>query len=69
VIPAAALAGCGQGQDVIRLSDKEWGGLRKQVLDWLSADLRDWRSLPEKGPENNRPVIAEQPAPWLEHTD
>jgi tetratricopeptide (TPR) repeat protein len=66
---AAALAGCGQGQDANRLSDKGRAGLRKQALDWLSADLRAWRNLLEKGPAQNRPAIAQQLAHWLEDTD
>jgi hypothetical protein len=43
--------------------------LRKQALDWLTADLRAWRSLLEQGPEKNRPAIAQQLAHWLEDTD
>ncbi len=53
----------------VRPSDQERAGLRKQALDWLSADLRAWRTLLEKGPEKNRPAIAQQLAHWLEDTD
>jgi Flp pilus assembly protein TadD len=66
---AAALAGCGQGQDAGRLSDKERAGLRKQARDWLNADLEAWRRLLETGPEKNHPAIAQQLAHWLEDTD
>jgi serine/threonine protein kinase/Flp pilus assembly protein TadD len=66
---AAALAGCCQGQDAKRLSDKEQAGLRKQARDWLRADLEAWRRQLEKGPDTNRPAIAQQLAHWLEDTD
>jgi serine/threonine protein kinase/tetratricopeptide (TPR) repeat protein len=36
---AAALAGCGQGQDAASLNDRERARLRQQALDWLRADL------------------------------
>jgi tetratricopeptide (TPR) repeat protein len=65
----AALAGCGQGQDADPLSDQERAGLRKQALDWLSADLRAWRTLLEKGPEKSRAPIAQALMHWLEDTD
>jgi tetratricopeptide (TPR) repeat protein/tRNA A-37 threonylcarbamoyl transferase component Bud32 len=42
---AAALAGCGQGKDADRLDDKEKARLRGQALDWLRADLEDWRRM------------------------
>jgi tetratricopeptide (TPR) repeat protein len=66
---AAALAGCGQGQDAGSLDDKEHARLRKQALDWLRADLGAWRRLLEKGPAQNRPAIDRQLAHWLEDTD
>ena len=36
---AAALAGCGQGQDAVGLGDLERAQFRKQARDWLSADV------------------------------
>ncbi len=66
---AAALAGCGQGQDVDRLSDKERAGMRKQALDWLRGDLEAYRRLLEKGPAQNRPAVVRKLAHWLEDTD
>jgi hypothetical protein len=39
---AAALAGCGQGNDADKLDDKERARLRKQAVLWLRADLADW---------------------------
>jgi hypothetical protein len=39
---AAALAGCGQGEDVAKLDGKERARLRAQALTWLRADLALW---------------------------
>jgi serine/threonine-protein kinase len=36
---AAALAGCGQGQDADQLNDEERSLLRRHALDWLRQDL------------------------------
>ena len=36
---AAALAGCGQGEDAAKIDAKERDRWRKQALDWLRADL------------------------------
>jgi tetratricopeptide (TPR) repeat protein len=66
---AAALAGCGQGQDAGRVSDQERAGLRRQAHDWLRADLQAWHRLLEKGPDTNRPVVVQRLAHWLEDTD
>ncbi len=66
---AAALAGCGQGQDAAGLDNKERTRLRKQALDWLLADLGAWRRLLEKEPDKARPAIAKTMQHWLEDTD
>jgi superkiller protein 3 len=39
---AAGLAAAGKGVDAGQLDEKERARLRKQVLDWLRADLRLW---------------------------
>src|SRR5262249_9886442 len=36
---AAALAGCGQGEDASKLDDQAKARLRQQALEWLKADL------------------------------
>jgi hypothetical protein len=36
---AAALAGCGQGEDAAKLDNQERARHRQQALDWLRADL------------------------------
>jgi tetratricopeptide (TPR) repeat protein len=47
---AAALAGCGQGEDVAPLDDQERAHWRKQALAWLRADLEVRREGLESGP-------------------
>ncbi|HXL19146.1 MAG TPA: hypothetical protein VN961_16650, partial [Streptosporangiaceae bacterium] len=51
---AAALAGCGQGQDAGRLNDEERALLRRQALDWLRQDLT-WcgQRLDDGNPQTN----------------
>jgi serine/threonine-protein kinase len=66
---AAALAGCGQGQDAVGLKAKERARLRGQALEWLRADLEAWRRLLEKEPAKARPVIAQQMQHWLGNLD
>jgi Flp pilus assembly protein TadD len=66
---AAALAGCGQGQDAAGLDDKERARLRKQALDWLHADVGAWRKLLEKDPDKARPAVAEKMQHWLGDAD
>jgi serine/threonine-protein kinase len=39
---AAALAGCGVGEDVGRLDDYQRAELRKQAFDWLTAEYDAW---------------------------
>jgi tetratricopeptide (TPR) repeat protein/tRNA A-37 threonylcarbamoyl transferase component Bud32 len=39
---AAALAGCGQGEDADKLDPKEKARWRQQARDWLRADLKLW---------------------------
>jgi serine/threonine protein kinase/Flp pilus assembly protein TadD len=62
---AAALAGCGAGEDASKLTDAERTAHRKQALDWLRADLDAWRGLLDK----ERPAVAEQLQHWLRDPD
>jgi serine/threonine-protein kinase len=47
---AAALAGCGRGDDVSGLTDAEKAGLRAQARQWLQADLAAWGKELERIP-------------------
>src|SRR5262249_37600527 len=48
---SAALAGTGQGDDA-PLTPQEQSALRRQALDWLKAELRNWQEkLKEVDPE------------------
>jgi serine/threonine protein kinase/Flp pilus assembly protein TadD len=51
----AAGAGCGQGEDAAKLDDAERTRLRKQALDWLTAELASWtKRIPAVGPAGVR---------------
>jgi tetratricopeptide (TPR) repeat protein len=58
---AAALAGCGQGENSARLGDKEYARLRGQALDWLRIDLEAWQQLLEIGCAIRKGGIEEAP--------
>jgi tetratricopeptide (TPR) repeat protein len=66
---AAALAGCGSGEDAAQLTDAERAGLRQQALDWLRADLAAWRGLLVKEPDKSRPAVAQKMQHWLRDPD
>jgi tetratricopeptide (TPR) repeat protein len=66
---AAALAGCGQGQDAAALESKEYARLRRQALAWLRADLEAWGQLLDKEPDKIRPILVQQLRHWLVDTD
>jgi tetratricopeptide (TPR) repeat protein/serine/threonine protein kinase len=66
---AAALAGCGTGEDSAKLTDAERAGLRKQALDWLRADLDARRALLDKDPAEVRPTVAEKMRYWQSDVD
>jgi tetratricopeptide (TPR) repeat protein len=51
---AAALAGCGHGDDVARLGELERGALRKQARDWLRLDLAAWTNKLDTGTAADR---------------
>jgi tetratricopeptide (TPR) repeat protein len=64
---AAALAGCGQGEDAPR-SDEQRARLRRRALRWLRADLAAWRRLREKGPAAAR-AAEKQLRHWRQDAD
>jgi tetratricopeptide (TPR) repeat protein len=47
---AAALAAAGHGADAQKLEDAERARLRRQALDWLTADLAAWARLIQDNP-------------------
>jgi hypothetical protein len=49
---AAALSGCGVGEDAEKLDDQERTRLRRQALDWLRADLEAWGRFLDKEADN-----------------
>jgi tetratricopeptide (TPR) repeat protein len=57
---AAALAGCGRGNDANGIDDKERASLRRQALDWLRADLAAYRGLLEREPDKAGPLVRER---------
>jgi WD40 repeat protein/serine/threonine protein kinase len=65
---AAALAGCGQGNDAEGLGDEERARLRRQALDWLRADLQAWGRLLDKDPGKG-PAAVQTLHHWLEDPD
>jgi tetratricopeptide (TPR) repeat protein len=66
---AAALAGCGRGKDAAALDEKARGGLRRQALDWLRADLEAWGRELDKAPDMAGPAAGGVLQHWLEDPD
>ncbi len=66
---AAALAGCGQGEDTDKLDAKERARLRRQALDFLRADLRAYRQMMEKPADNAGLLITRRMQHWLRDSD
>jgi tetratricopeptide (TPR) repeat protein len=66
---AAALAGCGNGEDADKLDDTERARLRRRALDWLRADLQAWGRLVDEEPDKARPMIVKQMRHWLDDAD
>jgi tetratricopeptide (TPR) repeat protein len=66
---AAALAGCGQGEDAAQLDDRERARLRRQALTWLRADLAQKAELVDRGPAQAHATAQQQLADWQQNTD
>jgi tetratricopeptide (TPR) repeat protein/serine/threonine protein kinase len=66
---AAALAGCGIGQDTAKLDEKERGRLRQQALDWLRADLEGRSRQLAQEPVQTRRALAGALQRWLTAPD
>jgi serine/threonine-protein kinase len=61
---AAALAGCGVGDDAGGLEEKERTRLRDQARDWLKADLALWAKRVDGGDAKAREAVHEQMKQW-----
>jgi tetratricopeptide (TPR) repeat protein len=66
---AAALAGCGVGEDVAALSGERRAKLRRQALDWLTADYDAWADRHRLGKPGQRKVAATAVRSWLTSED
>jgi hypothetical protein len=66
---AAALAGCGQGEDADKVDENERSRLRRLALDWLRAELNTWGRRLDTEPHKARPVVVEQMRHWQADTD
>jgi serine/threonine protein kinase/Tfp pilus assembly protein PilF len=66
---AAALAGCGQGEDAGKLDDQQRARLRQQALDWLGADLAAWQKRLGNQPDKARPTVRYVIGHWQQDSD
>jgi hypothetical protein len=66
---AAALAGCGQGNDADKLHDKDLVRLRKQALGWLRADLAYWRKQVDSAKHDERARAQQTLKHWQADAD
>jgi serine/threonine-protein kinase len=66
---AAALAGCGRGQDAARLEEKERARWRSQAQEWLRADLALHAKRLESGTPAGRAEVQKNMRHWLADAD
>jgi hypothetical protein len=66
---AAALAGCGQGNDASQLEVTERGRLRRQALDWLRADLAAWAKELARNTPEARAAVRDKMLHWQTDAD
>jgi eukaryotic-like serine/threonine-protein kinase len=66
---AAALAAAGQGNDADKLDDKERVRLRKQVVEWLRADLAYWTKQAASEKSGERERMRQTLKHWQEDAD
>jgi serine/threonine protein kinase/Flp pilus assembly protein TadD len=65
----AALAGCGQGNDVAQLDGRERAHLRRQALKWLRADFTAWTKELAKNTHEARAEVQKQMKHWQTDAD
>ncbi len=66
---AAVLAASGEGKDESTLDATERPAFRRRALDWLHADLTDWRRFMESGPPQARDFVRTSVLYWKESLD
>jgi serine/threonine-protein kinase len=66
---AAALAGCGRGEDAGQLDHTERARLRQQALDWLRADLTAWTRVLDKATPQARAAAQQHLRRWQQDPD
>jgi tetratricopeptide (TPR) repeat protein len=66
---AAALAGCGHGNDDPPLDDAARQTLRRKARTWLTTELALWSKLLETGDFTQREAIARRLSHWQKDTD
>jgi eukaryotic-like serine/threonine-protein kinase len=66
---AAALAGCGRGNDQPLLDEASRARWRRSALEWLEADLAAWSKILECGPRPARQPIPGMLRQWRDDPD
>jgi serine/threonine-protein kinase len=66
---AAALAGCGVGDDAGKLDDVRRAELRKQAFDWLTAEYGAWAERHHLGKPGDHRLVATAVRSWLNNED
>jgi serine/threonine protein kinase/tetratricopeptide (TPR) repeat protein len=64
---AAALAGCGKGDDKPAPNEEDRARLRRQALDWLRADLAGWRAWRRQQADSDAPAVQDALRKTLQH--
>jgi tetratricopeptide (TPR) repeat protein len=66
---AAALSGCGVGEDAGKLDDQRRAELRKQAFDWLTAESGAWAERHGSGKPGDRGLAATAVRSWQGNED
>jgi serine/threonine-protein kinase len=66
---AAAMAGCGVGEDATQLDERRRAELRRQALDWLTAEHDAWAERHRIGKPGIRTAAASAARSWLTSKD
>jgi serine/threonine-protein kinase len=66
---AAAMAGCGNGDDSAALGEPQRKALREQARDWLRLDLAAWAKKVDTGTPADRIQAQQTLSPWQKDPD